>query len=128
MEEFHDDDDFGELYAVDIELPNAIDKEQDEEQEEEKLDVNSNIVNLVEDTSNGTVNDDCAAASDSDDDDGLKIVLNDEDSPVGVVGCNDDGGYGDDGDDNGSRLFGNKVSKLILLLIFFLRCFVYWTI
>ncbi|XP_022633525.1 FIP1[III]-like protein isoform X2 [Vigna radiata var. radiata] len=108
MEEFHHDDDFGELYAVDIEGLNAIAEEQDEE-EEEKLDVTSNIFNLDEDKSNEKVNDDCAAASDSDDD--LKIVLNDEDSPVGVVGCDDDGGYGDDGDDNGSRLYGNKSGR-----------------
>ena len=44
MEGF-DDDDFGELYAVDIEVPNAI----SEEEEEEKLDVNSNILNLDKD-------------------------------------------------------------------------------
>ncbi|XP_027930368.1 FIP1[V]-like protein isoform X2 [Vigna unguiculata] len=108
MKEFHHDDDFGELYAVDIEVLNAIAKEQDEE-EEEKLDVNTNIFNQDEDKNNDKVNDDCAAVSDSDDD--LKIVLNDEDSPVGVVGCDDDGRYGDDGDDNGSRLFGNKSGR-----------------
>jgi len=123
MGEFDDDDDFGELYAVDIEVPNAIVKEQDEEQEEEKVGVNSNILNLDDDKSNDTVNDECAAVSDSDDDDGLKIVLNDEDSPVGVVGCDDVGGYGDDGDDNGSRVFGNKVSKMILLHTLFFRLF-----
>ncbi|CAJ1963184.1 unnamed protein product [Sphenostylis stenocarpa] len=107
MEEFQDDDDFGELYAVDVEVSNVIAKEQ---QEEEKLDVNSNIVNRDEDKNNDMMNDDYAAASDSDDDDGLKIVLNDEDSPVGVVDCERDGRY-DDSEDSCSRLFGNKSGR-----------------
>ena len=121
MEGF-DDDDFGELYAVDIEVPNAI----SEEEEEEKLDVNSNILNLDKDMDNNKVNEDCAAESDSDDDDdGLKIVLNDEDIPVGADAR--DEGNGDNGDDNnGSRFFHPKVSKVLLLLLTFfelLTCF-----
>ena len=70
---------------------------------------------------NNKVNEDCAAESDSsDDDDGLKIVLNDEDIPVGADACDDDGD-GDNGDDNnGSRFFHPKVSKVLLLLSFFL--------
>ncbi|TKY72496.1 FIP1of V protein [Spatholobus suberectus] len=105
MESFGDDD-FGELYAVDIEVPNAIPKEQEqeEEEEEEKLDVNSNNVNLDQDKNNETMNNDDCAVSDSDDDDGLKIVLNDEDFPAGAVGCDEDGDA-DAGDDNGSRFF-----------------------
>ncbi|KAL2580524.1 hypothetical protein AAZX31_15G134600 [Glycine max] len=107
MEGF-DDDDFGELYAVDIEVPNAI----SEEEEEEKLDVNSNILNLDKDMDNNKVNEDCAAESDSDDDDDdLKIVLNDEDIPVGADACDDDGD-GDNGDDNnGSRFFHPKSGR-----------------
>ncbi|XP_020202211.1 FIP1[III]-like protein isoform X2 [Cajanus cajan] len=110
MEGF-DDDDFGELYAVDIELPNTI----QEEEEEVKPDVNTNIANLHQDKNNDAVNDcdDCAAASDSDDDDdddALKIVLNDEDVPAGVVGCDDDGDA-DEGDDNGSRYFHPKCGR-----------------
>ncbi|KAH1041329.1 hypothetical protein AAZX31_09G035200 [Glycine max] len=105
-----DDDDFGELYTVDIEVPNAI-PEEEEEEEEDEIDVNSNIVNLDKDMDSETVNDDCAAESDSsDDDDGLKIVLNDEDIPVGADAR--DEGNGDNGDDNnGSRFFHPKVSK-----------------
>lgn len=120
-----DDDDFGELYTVDIEVPNAI-PEEEEEEEEDEIDVNSNIVNLDKDMDSETVNDDCAAESDSsDDDDGLKIVLNDEDIPVGADAR--DEGNGDNGDDNnGSRFFHPKVSKVLLLLLTFfelLTCF-----
>ncbi|KAK7329561.1 hypothetical protein VNO77_23731 [Canavalia gladiata] len=100
-----DDDDFGELYAADIEVPNAIPIE--EEEEEEKSNVNSNRISLEPEKKNESVNDDYVA-SDSDDDDGLKIVLNDEDFTDGVVRCDEDGD-GDEGDDNGSTFSHPKL-------------------
>ncbi|XP_061358635.1 FIP1[V]-like protein [Gastrolobium bilobum] len=100
MEDFNDDD-FGELYATDVEVPNTFPKEEEEEEEEE-ANANSNGVNLDQEKNNDSVNDNCVA-SDSDDDDDLNIVLNDEDIPAGVVGCDEDGD-GDEGDDHGSEL------------------------
>ncbi|XP_027364496.1 uncharacterized protein LOC113871598 [Abrus precatorius] len=98
------DDDFGELYAIDVEVP--------KEDEEEKLDVNSNCIRLEQEKNNESVNDDCVASDSDDDDDGLKIVLNDEDFSVGVgvVDCDEDGD-GDQGGDNGSRVFHPKCVK-----------------
>ncbi|KAK7303682.1 hypothetical protein RJT34_14595 [Clitoria ternatea] len=109
MEGFHDDD-FGELYATDIQLPNATPK--DDEEEEENSDVNSDSVNVEHENNTESDNGDCVASDSDSDDDGLKIVLNDDDLPAGVVNCSQEG-HGDEpklqcGRSRGGSMFENN--------------------
>ncbi|KAK2412140.1 FIP1[V] protein [Trifolium repens] len=88
MEDDFIDDDFGELYADLQLLPTPPSHQQHDDND--NADGGGNLNNNNDADADADANDDYIG-TDSDDDDGLKIVLNDDDCPGGVSVARDDG-------------------------------------
>jgi hypothetical protein len=89
MEDDFIDDDFGELYADLQLLPTPPSHQQHDDND--NADGGGNLNNNNNDADADADANDDYIGTDSDDDDGLKIVLNDDDCPGGVSVARDDG-------------------------------------